>query len=61
MRSDMKIFWAKLFWAIADGKATEYEAIKRKEIFEFFTLLRIHEERQIKTQKKLTENGKSNG
>ncbi len=52
MRSDMKVFWSKLFWAIADGKPTEYNEIRKVEVFEFFTLLRIHEEKQIKTQKK---------
>jgi len=59
----MQIFWSKLFWAIADGKPTEYNEIRKLEIFEFFRVLRIHEERQIKTQKKLTEkqNGRSNG
>lgn len=45
---------------VSDSKPTEYEAIKRMEIFEFFGVLKIYEENQNKLMKKLNTDEYSN-
>ena len=57
LKEECKEYWAKLFWAIADGKPTEFNEIRKTEIFEFFRLLKIHEEKQIQTLKNIKKNG----
>jgi hypothetical protein len=31
-------YWSTILWAMADGKKTEYDALKRTSIFEFYPL-----------------------
>jgi transposase len=56
LREECKEYWAKLFWSIADAKPTEFNEVRKIEIFEFFRLLKIHEERQIQTLKNIKKN-----
>lgn len=36
--------WQKLYFALADGKAADIEALKALDVFEFFSRLEIWEE-----------------
>lgn len=58
----LRQYWSKLFWIVSGERPTEYESIKRMEVFEFFRILAIHEEGQRKKLDELNtnNNGKSN-
>jgi len=58
LREESREYWANLFWSLADGKMTEFNEIRKTEIFEFFRLLKVKEQRQVKDLKKIQEYGK---
>ncbi|MCA9497091.1 MAG: hypothetical protein KC589_09170 [Nanoarchaeota archaeon] len=39
-------YWSKLFWIAGKEDPSQYEAVKRFEVFEFFRILEIHEKSQ---------------
>lgn len=42
LQEEVERYWAELIWMVAEGKTTEYDALKGKECSEFFRLLKIY-------------------
>ena len=46
LKLEFKNYWFKLYVSMTDGDVTQIEALKRTEVFEFYELLKVFEERQ---------------
>jgi len=44
----VRLYWNELFWIIGGEKKSEFNALKRTEVFEFFNLLVVKENTQNK-------------